>query len=108
LRETFSFLRGECTLQPTRGDLDKFFATHQSYDVDFADVEGQGHVKRALEVAVAGGHNILKLDTRDPTFDRLDDSPRDRLELQEGCGGSFARSRIATPFTFLLSESRRV
>ena len=59
LRETFSFLCGECTLQPTRGDLDKFFATHQSYDVDFADVKGQGHVKRALEVAVAGGHNIL-------------------------------------------------
>src|SRR5207244_8477697 len=29
LRETFSFLCGECTLQPTRGDLDKFFATHQ-------------------------------------------------------------------------------
>src|SRR5437660_10098319 len=59
LRETFSFLRGECTLQPTRGDLEKFFATHQSYDVDFADVKGQAHVKRALEVAVAGGHNIL-------------------------------------------------
>jgi len=59
LRETFSFLCGECTLQPTRGDLDKFFATHQSYEVDFADVKGQGHVKRALEVAVAGGHNIL-------------------------------------------------
>src|SRR5437763_11477764 len=59
LRETFSFLRGECTLQPTRGDLEKFFATHQSYDVDFADVKGQAHVKRAMEVAVAGGHNIL-------------------------------------------------
>src|SRR5205814_4746260 len=30
LRETFSLLCGECTLQPTRGDLEKFFATHQS------------------------------------------------------------------------------
>src|SRR5438105_10908372 len=61
LRETFAFMRGECMLQPTRGDLEKFFATHQSYDVDFADVKGQAHVKRAIEVAVAGGHNILMI-----------------------------------------------
>ena len=31
LRETFAFLRGECALQATRGDLEKFFASHQSY-----------------------------------------------------------------------------
>src|SRR3989440_1758034 len=61
LRETFAFLRGECALQATKGDLEKFFATHQSYDVDFADVKGQAHVKRAIEVAVAGGHNILMI-----------------------------------------------
>src|SRR5438093_12877974 len=61
LRETFQFLRGELPLLPTRGDLSGFFATHQSYDVDFADVKGQHHVKRAIEVAVAGGHNILMI-----------------------------------------------
>src|SRR5437773_419941 len=61
LRETFSFLCGESALQPTRGDLEKFFATHQSYEVDFADVKGQAHVKRAMEVAVAGGHNVLMI-----------------------------------------------
>ncbi len=44
-----------------RGDLSDFFATHQNYDVDFADVKGQAHVKRAVEVAVAGGHNILMI-----------------------------------------------
>src|SRR5438477_10562890 len=43
LRDTFSFLRGECTLTPVRGDLEKFFATHQTYDVDFGDVKGQAH-----------------------------------------------------------------
>src|SRR3989440_7425710 len=61
LRQTFQFLRGEIPLLPTRGDLSEFFATHQNYDVDFSDVKGQGHVKRAIEVAVAGGHNILMI-----------------------------------------------
>jgi magnesium chelatase family protein len=61
LRETFQFLRGELPLLPTRADLTGFFATHQSYDLDFADVKGQRHVKRAIEVAVAGGHNILMI-----------------------------------------------
>ncbi len=61
LRQTFSFIRGEVQLQPTRGDLTEFFANHQSYEVDFSDVKGQGHVKRAIEVAVAGGHNLLMI-----------------------------------------------
>lgn len=61
LRETFQFVVGEKQLAPTRGDLSEFFATHQNYEVDFADVKGQGHVKRAVEVAVAGGHNILMI-----------------------------------------------
>lgn len=61
LREAFEFLTGEKILTPTREDLGEFFARHQSYEVDFADVRGQHHVKRAIEVAVAGAHNILML-----------------------------------------------
>ncbi len=61
LRQTFEFLRGQQPMHPTRGDMTKFFATHQSYNVDFSDVKGQAHVKRAVEVAVAGGHNILMI-----------------------------------------------
>lgn len=59
LRETFQFNCGETTMAPTRGDVSAFFRRHQSYEVDFCDVKGQGHVKRAIEVAVAGGHNLL-------------------------------------------------
>ncbi|MDQ3200495.1 MAG: YifB family Mg chelatase-like AAA ATPase [Verrucomicrobiota bacterium] len=61
LRETFQFVTREKQLTPHQGDMSDFFATHQDYEVDFADVKGQGHVKRAVEVAVAGGHNILMI-----------------------------------------------
>ncbi|MEP6602539.1 MAG: YifB family Mg chelatase-like AAA ATPase [Spartobacteria bacterium] len=61
LRQTFEFLRGEQPILSTRGDLTDFFSRHQSFEVDFSDVKGQAHVKRAIEVAVAGGHNILMI-----------------------------------------------
>ncbi len=61
LRQTFTFLLGKEPIAPTRGDMTQFFSTHQSYEVDFSDVKGQAHVKRAIEVAVAGGHNVLMI-----------------------------------------------
>jgi magnesium chelatase family protein len=61
LRQAYEFLSGRCVLQPVREDIAAFFARQAVADCDFAEVRGQQHVKRAVEVAVSGGHNLLLL-----------------------------------------------
>jgi magnesium chelatase family protein len=61
LREAVELLQGSSGRLPERIDRKKYFRESQSYEMDFSEVRGQAHLKRAIEVAVSGNHNLLML-----------------------------------------------
>lgn len=61
LTEALDFLSGKMEIVPSTTDLSQLFNQARHYAIDFKDVKGQDHIKRALLVAAAGGHNILML-----------------------------------------------
>jgi magnesium chelatase family protein len=59
LGEVVRFLEGELERVPFETDLKRLFEEARTYPIDFSDVRGQENVKRSLEVAAAGAHNLV-------------------------------------------------
>lgn len=60
IREVVNFMNDESTLKPQEVNTrDDFFMSQNQFELDFNDVKGQENIKRALEIAAAGGHNAI-------------------------------------------------
>ncbi|MEM7549007.1 MAG: YifB family Mg chelatase-like AAA ATPase [Bacteroidota bacterium] len=62
IKEAIEFLEGKLAIPPLKSDTrDIFFTNQDQYAADFSNVQGQENIKRALEIAAAGGHNVIMI-----------------------------------------------
>jgi magnesium chelatase family protein len=61
LPDVVEFLSSRKNIEPLMLDISKIFQEHRQYDVDFSEIKGQRQALRALEIAAAGGHNVLMI-----------------------------------------------